>query len=129
MRDTEDLSIVVPSAPAPSSPFHMGSNGATNFTRGEAQKFARSIIESKDYRDDLAARAKSGKLAPAIESMLWHYAYGKPIEQVQVQVMQGVQDFGSMSVEELQQALSDMRTQLEEAQALEDALPAQYKVG
>ena len=28
-------------------------------------------------------RANAGELPPAIEAMLWHYAYGKPKEQVE----------------------------------------------
>ena len=29
------------------------------------------------------ARAKAGELSPAIEAMLWHYAFGKPKEHLE----------------------------------------------
>ncbi len=50
--------------------------------RGEGAVCA-AIVDDPTYRKKLIARAKAGELAPAIEAMLWHYAYGKPKERVE----------------------------------------------
>lgn len=110
------------------APWYVGSNGATNFTRHEAQRFARQLLESAEYRRNLEKRVTDGTAPPAIEAMLWHYAYGKPIEQVEIQVSQAHDDLSKLSVEELQQRARDLARQLEEAQQLEDALPGEYRV-
>lgn len=50
--------------------------------RGEGiEAFARSIVEDPAYQANLILRAKQGDLAPGMEAMLFHYAYGKPAEQ------------------------------------------------
>jgi hypothetical protein len=48
----------------------------------QAQEFAARILDSEAYRTSLELRAKNGSLPPAVETMLWHYAYGKPVETV-----------------------------------------------
>jgi hypothetical protein len=40
-------------------------------------------VDDPVYRQRLATRLRSGKLSPAVECMLWHYAKGKPKEEVQ----------------------------------------------
>lgn len=51
--------------------------------RAEAAAFARSITESRDYRMSVRLRAANGTLPPAIESQLWHYAYGQPRDKME----------------------------------------------
>lgn len=109
-------------------PWHVGANGATLFTRHEAQRFARQLVESQDYKDSIDRRIRSDSLPPAVECMLWHYAFGKPIEQVNVTVQPGQEDLSTLSVDELLRRAQELAKKLEEAQALQDALPAQYKV-
>lgn len=46
------------------------------------QAFAQSIVESLEYQRALRERAITGMLAPGIETMLFHYAYGKPVDAV-----------------------------------------------
>lgn len=58
--------------------------GLLNKTTQAAQDFARGIVESADYRAALQAKVRAGTLAPAVESMLWHYAYGKPKESIEI---------------------------------------------
>ena len=58
--------------------------GTPNKVTAEAQAVCAGIVDDPTYRTKLVARAKAGELAPAIEAMLWHYAYGKPKEQVEV---------------------------------------------
>jgi hypothetical protein len=43
-------------------------------------EFAQSIVEDPEYKKNLVVRAKGGTLAPGMETMLFHYAYGKPVE-------------------------------------------------
>ncbi len=58
-------------------------NGTSNKVTAEAKAVCAAIVDDPTYRKKLIARAKAGELAPAIEAMLWHYAYGKPKEQVE----------------------------------------------
>ena len=57
--------------------------GTTNKVTAEARAVCAAIVDDPAYRKKLVARAKAGELPPAIEAMLWHYAYGKPKEQVE----------------------------------------------
>lgn len=102
--------------------------GATLFSKGEAQRFARQLLHSQAYRDSLEGRIKTGTLSAPIEQMLWAYAYGKPVEQVNLTVSQGAEDLSLLSVEELHARAKALSDQLEEAQTLNDALPAEFKV-
>ena len=45
------------------------------------EAFARSIVEDATYQTNFKTRAKQGQLAPVLETMLYYYAYGKPVEQ------------------------------------------------
>lgn len=44
----------------------------------------RTMVDNLAYRKKLASRMTSGKIAPAVEQMIWHYAYGKPVETVKL---------------------------------------------
>ena len=57
--------------------------GTSNKVTAEAKAVCAAIVDDPTYRKKLIVRAKAGELAPAIEAMLWHYAYGKPKEQVE----------------------------------------------
>ena len=52
--------------------------------RAEAKNFALLILRDPTYRQNLIVRARAGTLAPAVEIALWHYAYGKPAERLEV---------------------------------------------
>ena len=52
--------------------------GTLNKVTAEAKAACAAIVDDSTYRKKLMVRAKAGKLAPAVEAMLWHYAYGKP---------------------------------------------------
>jgi hypothetical protein len=68
--------------------------------RSEAAQFARRIVMSESYFTNLKQRAESGELAPPVEALLLHYAFGKPVEQVSLTTSSEA-DLGSMSVEQL----------------------------
>ena len=109
------------------APWFIGAGGgATTFTRHQAQRFARDILESRTYRDSLETRAAKGDLPPAVETMLWHYAYGKPLEQVAVSV-DVHDDLGQLSAQQLAARALQLTDRLRELQAMEDAIPAEAK--
>lgn len=52
--------------------------GVPNKATREAKELARSILEDPTVQGKLLDQAQRGKLAPAVMTMLFHYAYGKP---------------------------------------------------
>lgn len=58
--------------------------GTPNKTSGVVAERCRQLIESPEYQDYFAHRLKVGQLPPALEALTWHYAYGKPKEQLEV---------------------------------------------
>lgn len=58
--------------------------GTPNKATLEIKKFARSIVEDKEYRANLKKRMIAGKEHPAIATLIFHYAYGKPKEHVEI---------------------------------------------
>jgi hypothetical protein len=58
--------------------------GRLNNTTLEARKFAHGLVASPGYRKSLKQRLDGGTLAPALEAMLHHYAYGKPPDRVEL---------------------------------------------
>ncbi len=60
--------------------------GALNKRTQEAQELAAALIDGDPaYLEGLKRRIKAGK-APHMETLLWHYRYGKPKESVDVSV-------------------------------------------
>jgi hypothetical protein len=55
--------------------------GVPNKATFEVKTACAQLVEDPAYRARLKARLFAGKLAPALESMLWHYAFGKPTEE------------------------------------------------
>jgi hypothetical protein len=54
--------------------------GTRNKVTVEARAAATEIVDSRAYRRKLATRALNGTLAPAMETLLWHYAKGRPMD-------------------------------------------------
>lgn len=50
-----------------------------------SQQFARSVLNSTEYRDSLLQRILFNELPPAVEIRLMEYAWGKPMERVQIE--------------------------------------------
>lgn len=69
-------------------PFQKGQGGrpkgAKNLRQPEVAGWARKLVEDRDYRQKFKARLLAGELSPAVETMLWYYAYGKPVETHEV---------------------------------------------
>jgi hypothetical protein len=56
--------------------------GTPNKATVEAKAACAEIVDNPRYRKKLLAKACKGTLPPAVETMLWHYAKGKPKETV-----------------------------------------------
>jgi hypothetical protein len=56
--------------------------GSQNQATKEIKEASRALVEDPKYVASLKVRLESGK-APHMETLLFHYAYGKPKETVQ----------------------------------------------
>ena len=56
--------------------------GTPNKASGEARALCAALIKDSAYHIRLRERLVAGELAPAIEILLWHYAAGRPREDV-----------------------------------------------
>ena len=58
--------------------------GVPNKVTAEARVACGELVDDPLYRERLKARLLAGKLPPALECLLWHYAKGKPKDELQV---------------------------------------------
>ena len=124
----DEVEGVMNAVQTPTAPWYVGGGTRTTAsTRHDAQRFCREIVSSDIYRKGLKERADKGDLAPALEAMLWAYAYGKPVEQVRMTI-ETEEDLSELSIEELEARTLEMQEMLKEAKDLEQAIPAQYFV-
>ena len=72
--------------------------GSLNKPTLEAKAFARQLVSDPTYLQNLLADLKKRNVEPSIEAMLWHYAFGKPKESLEVQW-----DLSQLNDEELNQ--------------------------
>lgn len=66
-----------------------------------AKVLSRALLNSREYRQSLIDRIALGELPPAVECKLWDYAYGKPVDRVEVKDTTRVLEH--LSVEELEE--------------------------
>jgi hypothetical protein len=71
--------------------------GATNVASREIKDVARRILEDRAYQARLVTRLRAGR-APQIEVLLFHYAFGKPVERHEIATPG---DFSKLSDDEL----------------------------
>jgi hypothetical protein len=57
--------------------------GSRNKTSLEIAAVARELVESPEYKASLKKRLIEGK-APHMEPVLFYYAYGKPVDRIQL---------------------------------------------
>jgi hypothetical protein len=79
VRKTRSLDQVGGDKPSSGRP-----QGVANIATTDARKLCQSLVENPAYRTSFAQRLKAGELPPALEAMVWHYAYGKPKETADV---------------------------------------------
>lgn len=75
--------------------------GTPNKATVEIKDLARSLLEDPIYQEKLKKRLRSGD-AQQIEALLYHYAYGKPVQTVEVSGELTLEELvlGSMELEE-----------------------------
>ena len=60
--------------------------GTPNKATADARAACALIVDDPTYRRNLLARAQRGELPPAVETMLWAYAHGKPTQALDVEI-------------------------------------------
>lgn len=75
--------------------------GTPNKATVEIKELAQSLLEDPAYRKALTRRLRAGR-AQRIEELLYHYAYGKPLQTVEVSGELTIEELilGSMELEE-----------------------------
>jgi hypothetical protein len=63
--------------------------GTPNKVTTELGEACRQLVENHEYRTYFEHRLKVGQLPPALEAMVWHYAYGKPLERQELSAAKG----------------------------------------
>jgi hypothetical protein len=58
--------------------------GTPNKRRVDGEAYARALVEDPEVRSQLLKQAQQGVLAPVLMQMFFAYAYGKPVEVVDV---------------------------------------------
>ena len=58
--------------------------GVPNKASLEAKEVCAKLVDDPQYQARLRQRMLAGKLAPAVECMIWHYAKHKPVDRVDV---------------------------------------------
>jgi hypothetical protein len=81
--------------------------GVPNKVTVEAKAAAEALIDDPIYREQLALDMQTRKVSPAIEQMLWAYAFGRPKDVIEFDGRVNVRDldYEHMSDEELKARL------------------------
>jgi hypothetical protein len=58
--------------------------GVPNRATLEAKAVCNALVDDPDYQKRLKVRLIAGKLAPAVECMIWHYAKTKPTDKLDI---------------------------------------------
>jgi hypothetical protein len=78
----------------------------------EARVFALRVVRDPLYREKLLIFARARRLHPLIEQMLWHYAYGKPPDRIELGRIGDSAQLETLSKEELAQRARDLADML-----------------
>lgn len=93
---------------------------------GAAKRLATELLEDPAYKINLRKRLIDGEVAPHLEVLLWHYRFGKPVDQVVVKQMD--EDLTEMSTSELlglvQRLEQVLESEREQERRTNDAVPA-----
>lgn len=76
-----------------------------------AKAFCRALLASSEYRESLARRMTLGVLPPAVEVRLWDYAYGKPVEKIEIE---DKTQAAAMSKHDIEQRIAVLHSLLQE---------------
>ena len=86
-----------------------------------ARSLARSILTTHEYRESILRRVLTDSLAPAVECKLYEYAYGKPVERVQVEDI--TPQLGELTIEQLEQRAMMLATMARKLRQQEEGPP------
>jgi hypothetical protein len=64
--------------------------GVPNKATKEVKELSRRLVLDPEYQQKLKQRLLKGTLTPAVEVLLWHYAFGKPKDTVDLNVVRKV---------------------------------------
>jgi hypothetical protein len=69
----------------PVLPFELltGAKRLSRAQKDEARLFALSVVRDEQYKKNVLARARTGRLAPVVEVTIMAYAWGKPPERIE----------------------------------------------
>lgn len=70
-----------------------------------AQALATDLLNDPHYLERLKLRLLAGELPPAMEAMLFHYAFGKPVESIEVTDARDIERMTDAELLEAEQAL------------------------
>ena len=85
MKSLADYLGVADQKESDSSDSPAASAPASTPTKLTVKSFAREVLNSREYRQSILNRVLLGDLPPAVECLLYHYAYGKPVERLEVE--------------------------------------------
>lgn len=77
--------------------------GAPNKATIDAKEFCSQLVDSPEYRAALTRRLENGT-AGSIETLIWHYAKGKPVDRIE---QGGPGAFADVSNDELRRRLAE----------------------
>ena len=58
------------------------SDGSSTTVTRQVKELCCNLVEDPKYQASFKRRLLSGELSPALESLVWHYAFGKPKDEV-----------------------------------------------
>ena len=84
-------------------------------TPKSAKDFAKRILSSAQYRESIKRRIVTDTLSAAVECKLYDYAYGKPVDRVEVKdTTDRLEDLTSEELEARAMALASLAASLRE---------------
>ena len=89
--------------------------GVPNKSTVEVREIATRLVEDPEYRQQLVKRMRTGKLSPQMEALMWAYAYGRPVDRLEIDGRMTTEslDVTKLSDAELTERLRALLTEME----------------
>lgn len=95
-------------------------------TLKSAKAISRKLLESPEYQASLIRRIASDSLPAAVECKLYDYAYGKPVDKVEVKdTTESLEHMTSEQLEARAMALATLARKMREQRGASDDPPSQ----
>lgn len=95
--------------------------GRQNDSTIRVRQFCQKVWALPEYQQTVIDRACNGTLG-SMEPVIWHYAFGKPKEQLNVTFNDEQDDLSTLTVEELEERMTAMLGELKTAQEAKRAI-------